>query len=110
MTGVVHLSLGEVGDALVVLDARRRVYVAASRDGSYLHVVHPRGFELTDSDGNVVGVADDLVCGCKGGTFKGHCYRQEQAEAFEAGQADMAAAPSWLRDAAPGELVEAYGK
>lgn len=111
MTGVVYRSLGDIGEALVVLDGTRRVYVAASRDGSYLHVIHPRGFEQLDGDGNVVGAAEDLVCGCKGGTFHGTCYRLQQAVAFEAGEADRAAAPAWMQDydapVGAGELVEA---
>lgn len=110
MTRIVHVPLGDIGDALVVIDGPRRVYVAASREGAYLHVIHPRGFEQVDGDGNVVGAADELVCGCKGGTFHGTCYRRNQAIAFEAGEADRAAAPTWLLDGAPGEVVEAWGK
>lgn len=81
--GIVHAPIGDIGNALAVIDAGRRVYVGASRDGSYLHVIHPRGFQQVDGDGNVVGESYDLVCTCKGGTFHGTCYRLTQAQAFE---------------------------
>lgn len=91
---------------LHVLSTEHRLYVGFSRDGSYLHVVSPQ-IELTDADGNVVRVEGTLGCTCKGFVFQGHCYRIRQAEALERGEADV---DVWMNDAAPGELVEAFGK
>lgn len=109
--GIVHAPIGEVGDALVVLDASRRLYAGLSRDGGYWHVVGPSQVDAIDADGNVVRPAGSLECRCKGFTFHGSCYRANQAEAFEAGQADRAAAPAWMQDddspVGAGEMVEA---
>ena len=107
MSGLVHRPIGPVGDALVVLDADRRLYAGLSRDGAYWHAVHPAPVDLADANGGVVRRAGELVCTCKGSAFRGTCYRTAQAEALEGGQAD---APAWFGDAAPGEIVEAYGK
>lgn len=91
---------------LHVLSTEHRLYVGLSRDGSYLHVVSPQ-IELTDVDGNVVRPAGTLGCTCKGSVFHGSCYRTKQGEALERGEADV---DVWIHDAAPGELVEAFGK
>lgn len=106
MTGPVHAPIHVEGPQIHVLSARFRLYVGLSRSGEYLHVVSPQ-IELLDQDGNVVRAAGTLGCTCKGATYHGHCYRQKQAEALERGEADVDA---WLRDAAPGEAQEAYGK
>jgi len=71
-------------DALVCVDLERRVYLGLSRDGDYLHLVHPRGFEQLGEDGEVVGLATDLVCTCRGSIFQGKCYQTERAVAIEA--------------------------
>lgn len=91
---------------LHVLSLEHRLYVGLSRDASYLHVVSPQ-IELTDTDGNVVRPAGTLGCTCRGAVFHGSCYRTRQAEALERGEADV---DVWVNDAAPGELVEAFGK
>jgi hypothetical protein len=99
---------------LTVLDAQRRLYVGMARDGSYYHVVQPTQIEVRDPDGNVIRPVGALVCGCKGATFHGECYRLRQAEAFEAGQ-DIDP-PAWMglppllgldNPAGAGESVEA---
>lgn len=115
MSGLVHRPLLLEGPELVVLDARRRLYAGLSRDGSYVHVVYPAALDIAGQDGAVVRRAGELTCMCKGAWYRGTCYRVEQAEAFEANDAQAFIAASadpalaWL-DAAPGELVEAYGK
>lgn len=103
MSGIVYRSLGDVGADLVVLDARRRVYVGVSRDDSYLHLVHPTPIDLVSADGAVVRTAGQLVCTCKGSAFRGTCYRVQQAEAFEGTSAASSAALAWLRDPDPAE-------
>ncbi len=87
MSGLVFAPLGPIGDALAVLDTKRRVYVGLSHDASYLHVVHPAAVDLVNADGATVRRAGELVCTCKGSAFRGTCYRVKEAEAFEAGQA-----------------------
>lgn len=90
MTGVVYRAIGEVGDALTILDASRRTYAGLSRDGQYWHLIAP-----------FAGVEGVLVCTCKGGRTHGRCWRMHQAIAFEAGDARQAspafARPSWAR-------------
>src|SRR6185369_17638251 len=66
MTGVVHAPIGDVGDALTILDAGRRLYAALSRDGTYWHVVSPLQADRLDAEGNVVRAAGALSCICKG--------------------------------------------
>jgi len=100
MTGVVHAPIGDVGDALTILDAGRRLYAALSRDGSYWHVVEPLQADVLGLDAGVIRPAGRLGCRCKGATFHGTCYRVEQAEAFEVGDLRQAApilAPDWAR-------------
>lgn len=41
MTSLVYVGIAGHGDALVVLDASRRLYAGLSRDAGYWHVVHP---------------------------------------------------------------------
>lgn len=91
MTGPAFSPIKVETDQLHILSGMFRLYVGLSRDGSYLHVIHPRGYEQRDIDGNLVGGPEDLVCGCKGFTFHGHCYRANQAIAFEQGNAVEAA-------------------
>jgi hypothetical protein len=86
VSGLVYRSLGEVGEALVVIDAARRLYVGLSRDGSYHHVVHPTPIDMVNADNAVVRSAGQLVCTCKGSAFRGTCYRTAEAESFEAGR------------------------
>jgi len=111
-SGVVYRAIGEVGDALTILDAGRRTYAGLSHDGTYWHLIAP-----------FAGVDGELVCTCKGGRMHGRCWRMDQAIAFEAGDARQAslpfARPVWARQAldagiatfdAPagaGEMVEA---
>jgi len=81
----------EQPDGLIVLDVDRRTYAALSRDESYWHLIQPasepiaRGFDYVDANGlTVTPVAvGDLTCTCAGGRFKRHCYRIDQAKAFE---------------------------
>jgi len=112
MTGIVWRPIGDVGNALVVLDATRRTYAALSREGDRYHLISPA--RLDDPRvGDGKRHAGQLVCTCAGGTIRGTCYRTAEAEAFEAGQranfTAAAADPQWF-DAAPGELIEAFGK
>ena len=86
MSGIVVMSLGWNGDALVVLDAARRLYVGLSRDAGYWHCVHPAQVDMVNAENAVIRQVGQLVCGCKGGQFRGTCYRVQEAEAFEAGQ------------------------
>lgn len=106
MSGPVHAPIHVEGPQLHVLSARFRLYVGLSRDEAYLHVVSP-AVQLLDQDGNIVRPDGALACTCKGGTYHGSCYRLRQAEALERGEADV---DVWIHDAAPGELVEAFGK
>lgn len=124
MSGLVYRSLGNVGDNLVVIDAARHVYAGLSRDASYLHLVHPAPVDMVNAENAVIRSAGQLVCTCAGSAYRGRCYRTDQAEAFEAGTLAPAHGPhcdadlrrngcvctdAWLRDAAPGEITEAYG-
>lgn len=125
MTGIVHAPIGDVGDALTILDADRRFYAGLSRDGTYWHVIEPLQADVLGVDAEVIRPAGLLSCRCKGATFHGSCYRVEQAEAFEAGdarQATRALSPDWLipraaleagsatfdAPAGAGDLQEAY--
>ena len=110
MSGLVFRPIGPVDDALVVLDSNRRLYAGLSRDGSYWHVVQPAQVDLVNADGATARSAGQLVCGCKGGAFRGTCYRVEEAEAFE-GTRDAAATSLTLvldSPAGAGEAVEAF--
>lgn len=93
-------------DALVVLDADRRLYAGLSRDESYYHLIQPAQFDVTDGDGNIVRPAGMLACTCRGFQAHGHCYQATAAIDFEGEQADQAAAPSWLRPVAPETELE----
>lgn len=105
-TGPVFVPIHVEGPRLHVLSAQFRVYVGLSREGDYLHVVSP-AVALHDQDGNVVRPDGALACTCKGATYHGSCYRLKQAQAHERGDVDV---DVWIHDAAPGELVEAFGK
>ena len=110
MTRLVHLAIPFEPDTLVILSAGRRTYAALSRDGSYLHVVQPVQVELVAEDGTVLQRVGQLTCSCKGGEYRGTCWRTKQAAAFEAGQG--LPDPAWLAEGfdAPvgaGEEVEA---
>lgn len=88
MTGPVDRDIDALhGQELVVASKRFRVYLGLSRAGDYVHVISPRQVEVTDVDGNVVVEVGELACACKGFTFHGHCYRANQAIAFETGNA-----------------------
>lgn len=106
MTGPVHAPIHVEGPQLHVLSAQYRLYAGLSRDESYLHVVHPAGFDQLDTDNNVVHRAGDLVCHCKGATYAGHCYRQRQAEALERGEADV---DVWVAPETESEMAAARG-
>ena len=69
MSGLVFRPIGPVNDALVVLDANRRLYAALSHDGAYWHVIQPR-------DGA-------LACSCAGFAYRGTCWRLEEGRAYE---------------------------
>ena len=111
MTRLVHLAIAFEPDDLVIASASRRTYLGVSKDGSYLHCVHPLPVDLVDADGTVIRRVGALSCNCKGGTFRGECYRTKQAEAFEAGLG--LPDPAWLAEGfdAPvgaGEAQEAF--
>jgi hypothetical protein len=123
MTNVVYRSIGDIGGDLAVLDAERRLYVGLSRDGSYYHVVEPLQADIVEGiDNDVIRPAGALACRCKGGTFRGVCYRVTEAEALEAGDVKPFASPDWLEPrviadegtatfdapAGAGDLVEAF--
>ncbi|MEW6223218.1 MAG: hypothetical protein AB1627_01175 [Chloroflexota bacterium] len=113
MSGLVFRPIGPVEGALVVLDADRRLYAGLSRQGDYWHVVSPALEDMANADGAVIRRAGQLICRCRGGLFRGTCYRVEQAEAFEAGQASRfeSVPPDWLvgldSPFGAGEAVEA---
>ena len=98
MTGLVYRSLGDVGQALVVLEAGRRVYVGLSRDSEYLHVVHPAAVDMVNADGAVILSAGQLTCTCKGSAYRGTCYRVAEAVVFEGTHPRPAEDIAWLRD------------
>lgn len=107
MTGPVYAQAHIDPVRLTVLSATFRLYVGPSRDGTYLHVISPRQVDVADVDGVVVHRAGDLACTCRGGVYHGACYRLEEAQAVERGEADVDA---WIRTAAPGELTEVFGR
>lgn len=86
MSGLVYIGIAGHGDALMVLDATRRAYAGLSRDAAYWHLVHPAQVDMVNAENAVIRSVGQLVCGCKGGQFRGTCYRVQEAEAFEAGQ------------------------
>ena len=110
MTGsLVYRPIDNVGAALVVLDATHRLYAGLNHAGNGWHVIQPaRRDDPRVGDGKVR--AGDLYCTCEAGTFGRRCYRLDQAAAFEAGQIRSIDLTDIFADAAPGELVEAYGK
>lgn len=85
MTGLVYRSLGDVGDSLVILDATRRLYAGLSRDKAYWHVVTPALEDMVNADNAVIRSTGQLTCRCRGGLYRGTCWRVKEAEAFEAG-------------------------
>lgn len=126
MTRIVHVGLDDLDDSLIVLSARRRAYAGLSRDAAYVHVVHPASVDLVDGNGAVIRREGELTCTCKGARFRGECYRVHQALAWEAQQAgdpahmveehhlgydspEDADLAKWA-NAAPGEIMEAFGK
>jgi hypothetical protein len=86
-------------------DPARRTWIALNRAGDAYHVVTP-----TPDDAQLItdGLRHkgQLSCSCAGGRYRGSCYVTVACEAIEAGPS---AEPTWF-DAAPGELVEAWGK
>ena len=112
---IVQVGLHALPDTLFVIDGERRTYLGLSRDGTYWHVVAPAQVDVETEAGEILRPAGELACTCRGGTFHGHCYWLEQAVAHEAGRADQAVAPKWLREpmrgldnpAGAGESVEA---
>lgn len=109
MTGIAWAPIGQITDHLVVIDATRRLYAGLSREGDYWHVIQPVRIDdrRIDDTRRIVG---QLSCSCNGGVYRSTCYRVEQAEAFEAGRmGPFVDGPDWLKDAAPGEIVEMYG-
>jgi len=110
MTRIVHLAIAFEPDDLVIASASRRTYLGLSKDGSYLHCVHPLPVDLVDANGAVIRRVGALTCTCPGGTFRGTCYWVARAEAFEAGQG--LPDPAWLAEgfdapAGAGEEVQA---
>lgn len=111
MTRIIHVGIPFEPDVLAIISASKRTYAALSRDGSYLHVVQPLQVELVAEDGTVLQRVGQLTCTCKGGEYRGTCWRVKEAEAFEAGQG--LPDPAWLTEGfdAPvgaGEAVESF--
>jgi len=75
MTRIVHLAIAFEPDDLVIASASRRTYLGVSKDGSYLHCVHPLPVDLVDANGTVIRRVGALTCNCSGGQFRGTCYR-----------------------------------
>lgn len=79
---LVYRPINNVDDAIVVLDATRRLYAGLNRAGDGWHVIQPaRPDDLRVINGHVP--AGDLVCTCESGAIRGRCYRTDQASAFE---------------------------
>ena len=116
MTRLIVSPIDVPPDTIVAVDLGRRVFLGLSRDGSYLHVVHPRGFEMLGEEGELVGRPEDLVCTCAGSFYHGRCYQTQRAEAIEAEldapatAAELAwfGAPGLDSPAGAGEQVEAF--
>lgn len=92
-------------DALVVLDADRRLYAALSHDESYYHLIRPlraEDYQVRDGLKHV----GELGCDCIGFNTHGHCYQAAAAIAFEGELADQAAGPTWLGRVAPETELE----
>ena len=85
MTGLVYVQIAGHGTSLVVLDAARRLYAGLSRDGAYWHVVTPAIEDMVNAENAVIRSAGQLTCRCRGGLYRGTCYRTAEAEAFESG-------------------------
>lgn len=95
MTRVVSIAIADLDDALVIVDALRRVYLGASRDGSYLHVIRPaRSTDLRVVEGRAA--VGDLICDCIGSSTHGRCYRQIEAVAWEKADHAGLRRPDWL--------------
>lgn len=82
--GLVYRSIGNAGDALVVLDAARRVYAAINRRHDGWHLIQPARADDRRVSAALV-LEGDLVCTCESGTLRGSCYRTEEARQFERG-------------------------
>jgi hypothetical protein len=94
-------------DALVVLDADRRLYAGLSHDESYYHLIQPTQFAIVDPNTDeVLRTAGALACTCRGFQSHGHCYQTQLAIELEIAKADQAAAPSWLGRVAPETELE----
>lgn len=82
MSGIVYLHAETAADALIVLDASRRTYMALGRGGSHYHLIAPlEQWHPLVGDGRRH--AGQLGCTCQAGTFRGTCYQVSRAEAFE---------------------------
>jgi hypothetical protein len=83
------LELPDTG--LIVLDLDRRTYAGLSHDGTYWHLLQAataeqaKSFDYVGDDGLTVSPvrAGDLICSCPGGRWRRHCYRLDEARAFE---------------------------
>jgi hypothetical protein len=98
---IIRAALDPAPGILYVVDERRRVYAALSRDGSYLHLIRP----LRDEDYRVRhegGRIGALACDCVGFSTHGKCYMASAAIAFE----DREAMPARLRPVAPETELE----
>lgn len=105
MTPIAFAPLAAAPEALVVLDATRRLYAGLNHEGTAWHVIQPaQVWDPRVADG--LRKVGQLVCTCQGGTFHGSCYRTKQAEDLERRMADEDAAPAWLRKVAPESELE----
>lgn len=110
MTRLVWSPISIPPDALVVLDADRRLYVGLSRDESYYHIIQPTQFAIVDPNTDeVLRPAGALACTCRGFQSHGHCYVATAAIAFEGELADQAAMPAIFREPAPETELEKAG-
>lgn len=94
-TNVVSLPIDGLGGSIIVLSRARRLYVAASRDLSYFHVIRP----ARPTDQRVVegrAQVGDLICDCIGSATHGRCYQQMNAEAIERADASGITRPAEL--------------
>lgn len=108
---IVHRPIPDDHGQLIVLSARHRLYAALASKGASWHVIQPaRLDDARVGDGKVL--AGELVCCCPSGQYGRICWATKFAIAFERGA--RPAPPdediSWMRDAAPGEVMEAMGR
>jgi hypothetical protein len=113
---VVAVSIDVQTDTLVVFDAHRGP-TWACRVTAATTTASARPARRPDrQDGKRI--AGELTCSCPAGVFARRCYWTQLADALEKGDRGFALTHpdpdpddiAWMRDAAPGEVMEAWGK